>query len=398
MAYYRKRGKAWSYTIDLGHDHSGKRKQQTKGGFRTKKEAQEACAEIVAQLKNDEYIEPTKITFNDFLMSYMTDHVKQHVRESTYEMHMHVIQKHILPFFGKILLQKMTPMHINKFQKAKLEQGYASSYVKQMHAIISKTLRAAYKWEMIPKNIVALVSQPKVHKPQVHKPQVKTWSTNEINQFIEFSNKRRDQTYFLGHMLAIYTGMRKGEILALRWQDCDLDKKIIRVRQTLYKRKGGGYLFNEPKTAGSKRSIAIPETLVSLLLQQKKKQAEHKLLWGQAYQDYDLVMCYTTGKPLDYKDLNRDLKYITEQTGLPKIRFHDFRHTHATLLLELGENPKVISERLGHASITITLDTYSHVTPQHAIRISQPARQQLCNPSKKYTQLKMWSKCGQTNK
>jgi len=156
--------------------------------------------------------------------------------------------------------------------------------------------------------------------------------------------------------------MRKGEILGLRWQDCDLENGFIRIQQTLVK-ANGKLSFQEPKTKGSIRTIVVPDFALQALKAHKVKQNEVKLRLGAAYEDHDLVVANWTGTMVLPTDINYDFKLACDFAGVPQIRFHDLRHTHATLLLQLGENPKVVSERLGHADVNITLNTYSHVLP-----------------------------------
>nr|WP_237446640.1 site-specific integrase [Shimazuella alba] len=156
--------------------------------------------------------------------------------------------------------------------------------------------------------------------------------------------------------------MRKGEILGLRWKDCDLEEGKISNQQTLAKARGK-LTFQEPKTSGSERTITLPHYATSCLEKHKIAQAQLKLKLGSAYQDNDLVVCSAIGNPIDTSDINKDMAYVIKKHNLPKISFHGLRHTHATMLLSIGENAKVVSERLGHANIGITLNTYSHVLP-----------------------------------
>ena len=156
--------------------------------------------------------------------------------------------------------------------------------------------------------------------------------------------------------------MRKGEILALKWEDVDLDNGRVSVRRTLAK-PYGKVKIQEAKTKGARRTITLPEDTVAYLKKHKKKQLEEKLAAGPAYNDNGLVVCTQLGNPVDPAVINRDMDAVLKNSDLPKIRFHDLRHTHATILLQLGENPKVVAERLGHVDVRMTLDIYSHVLP-----------------------------------
>jgi integrase len=284
----------------------------------------------------------------------MENHSIHTVKASTYQFKMTVINKHILPELGNIKLVDLKPLTIQKFYSKKLKAGYSASYIKSIHAVISKILKAAAEWEYIPKNIAPLIKAPRIPTRNVT-----VWSMEEANQFINFVQGRR---FFIAYILAIYTGMRKGEILGLKWKNCDLENARLCVSQTLSKVKEG-LVFQEPKTKGSKRTISLPSFAVQCLKKHKALQNELKLKFGNTYEDNALVIASGLGRPIDPADNNRDMKYVIKKNNLPPISFHDLRHTHATTLLLLGENPKVVSERLGHANVGITLDTYSHVLP-----------------------------------
>lgn len=353
--HYFKRGKTWTYVVDIGKDHTGKRKQKFKGGFKTKKEAEKACAELITQIENEQYIEPSKIRLKDFILEFMEEHEKQTIRPTTYRTQINIIRKHIIPNLGHYELQKLTPMIIQKFYNQKAKEGYSGSYIKLMHAILCKTLRTAHEWEVVNKNVTTLVRSPRIERKEVQ-----TWTIDEAKRFLSVVQNRR---LYIAYVLAIFTGMRKGEILGLQWKDIDLETKRISVRRTLIKDDNGKLTFDDTKTFGSKRLISLSDFVVSSLKKRKAQLNEMKLRLGKGFQDFDLVVCNNVGTPLDLGDLNRDLNYVIEKYDFPKIKFHALRHTHATLLLLLGENPKVVAERLGHSSISITMDTYSHVTP-----------------------------------
>lgn len=353
--HYFKRGKTWTYVVDIGKDHTGKRKQKFKGGFKTKKEAEKACAELITQIENEQYIEPSKIRLKDFILEFMEEHEKQTIRPTTYRTQINIIRKHIIPNLGHYELQKLTSMIIQKFYNQKAKEGYSGSYIKLMHAILCKTLRTAHEWEVVNKNVTTLVRSPRIERKEVQ-----TWTIDEAKRFLSVVQNRR---LYIAYVLAIFTGMRKGEILGLQWKDIDLETKRISVRRTLIKDDNGKLTFDDTKTFGSKRLISLSDFVVSSLKKRKAQLNEMKLRLGKGFQDFDLVVCNNVGTPLDLGDLNRDLNYVIEKYDFPKIKFHALRHTHATLLLLLGENPKVVAERLGHSSISITMDTYSHVTP-----------------------------------
>ena len=164
------------------------------------------------------------------------------------------------------------------------------------------------------------------------------------------------------YLLAIFTGMRCGEVLGLKWDDVDFENKKIRIKRSLCFVSGKGLIFKEPKTKKSKRQISISQHVVNVLKKHKQKQEFQEEKLGTQYQDNNLIVCTDDGKPLDPRNLLRQFYRLIEEANVPRISFHDLRHTHATILMQQGENPKVVSERLGHSRVGITLDLYSHVS------------------------------------
>ncbi|WP_462409354.1 tyrosine-type recombinase/integrase [Neobacillus sp. Marseille-QA0830] len=212
----------------------------------------------------------------------------------------------------------------------------------------------AVKWQFIVRNVAKAVSPPKTKKAEMQ-----IWDNEQVKTFL---NSAKTSVYYSIYFTAIYTGMRRGEVLAIRWQDVDFENKVIYVRQSLQPIKRIGLTFKEPKS-GRSRSISITSSVIKELKKVYKQQFENKLLLGQDYHDYDLVFAQKNGNPIQPSELAKEYRKIISRTHLPYIRFHDLRHTHATLMLQQGVHPKVVSERLGHSTIGITMDTYTHVLP-----------------------------------
>ncbi|MCD8501373.1 MAG: site-specific integrase [Bacillaceae bacterium] len=208
------------------------------------------------------------------------------------------------------------------------------------------------KYGLIQKNPVELVDAP---RPQ--KKEMKTWNEEEVRQFLDVAESSR---YYIVYLLAVTTGMRRGEILGLRWQDIDFKLKTLSIKQTLSNR---GDEFQETKTSSGNRSVSLPTVTIEQLKKHKKMIAQEKLLAGNCYVNLDLVVCTSLGNKLHPRNLLREFKRLTDLAEVAPIRFHDLRHTHATLMLKQGVHPKIVSERLGHSNIKITLDTYTHVLP-----------------------------------
>ncbi|TLS37776.1 tyrosine-type recombinase/integrase [Pseudalkalibacillus caeni] len=353
---YRKRGNTWEFTVDLGKDPTtGKRKRKSKSGFKTKKAAQAAANELMNQYNKGEYFEVSNKTFEDFINEWIENRASRTLRASTLDTHKWIIDKHLIPAFGDMPLGNIKPKDIDSFYKEKEDAGYSSDYIVDMHSILRKSLKVAIEWEYIQKNPVEAVSPPRIKAKEIQ-----TWTMEESNSFLKHTE---EEPLHIAYVLAIYTGMRKGEILGLRWKDVDLDFGRISITQTLTRTRDG-LDFQEPKTRGSKRNISITPYVIEELKKRRKQINENKLLLGPTgYAEYDLVVCNNLGNPIDPRNLLRHFDKMIKQSQLSKIRFHDLRHTHATILLKLGEHPKVVSERLGHSRIGITLDTYSHVIP-----------------------------------
>lgn len=353
--YIRKRGNSWSFTVDIGKDpRTGKRKQKTRSGFKTKKEAQAALAELISNVDKGTYVEPHKRLFKEFSLEYLQTIYKNKVKESTYERTYSLLVNQIIPWFQNVELEKIDQFLVHQFYVDKKNEGLSSSYIQRMHEIIRMLLRVAYKWELIKKDIASLIEAPRLEKKEME-----TWSIEEVNEFLKFTKHSRYHPVFF---LAAYTGMRKGEILALHWDDIDFEEKTIRINKTLYEVKGR-FLLTEPKTKYSIRTIYIDDDIARVLKKQKVKQNLEKLKYGGVYQDKNLVFAQEDGSFVHPSAVNALFLRFIRQMGIKRIRFHDLRHTHATILLQMGVNPKIVAERLGHSSVQITLDTYSHVLP-----------------------------------
>lgn len=352
--YVRKRGSKWSYTVDIGRDPvTNKRKQKTKSGFATEKEAQKALNEIIYELNKGIWIAPQKILMKDFALDWFKSY-SHRLRDTTADQYEVKINKWIIPFLGGLKVQDLKPIHAQKFSSYLLENMSEPSAHKT-YAVVKLILKHAVNLEIINKNPFNNVSLIKVPKPKIV-----TWTFDELEHFLEIA-KKHDSFYYRLFATAAYTGLRKGELLALSKEHIDFENKSITVTNSIAETKKGVQL-GELKTPSSYRKVAIDDFLISILKEQIAKNNEMKLKLGNIYKDYNIVFCHEDGQYYRPTSINRIFKRFIERSGVPNIRFHDLRHTHATLLLELGVNPKVVADRLGHSSVKITLDTYSHVS------------------------------------
>ncbi|MBY3620371.1 tyrosine-type recombinase/integrase [Acinetobacter sp. CUI P1] len=346
----RKDGNSWYYVLET--KVNGKRKQVKKRGFKTKREADKALTGAENAVNQGTYIQPSKLSYGLYITDWMNNR-KHNLSNQTFSMMNLNIHKHILPSLGDILLTEIRATTIARFISELREKGLADSTVKRIYSIVNTSLHDAEKLELINKNYAGIVEKPKVQRKDIT-----VWSVEEVTRFLDVG--RLDRLYIAFH-LAITTGMRQGEILGLRWQDVDFNNGVISVRQTLS--HDGKILVAGAKTASSVRTIAIDPQTVEVLRKQRMFIYKEKLSLGAQYKDYDLVVCTALGTPVSPRNLMRTYYRIIEQNELNHITFHDLRHTHASLMLRQNIHPKVVSERLGHSKIQITLDTYSHLMP-----------------------------------
>ena len=365
----RKEGSSWYYVVTLGKKPNGKPNQKKKRGFKTKREANQALNEIIAQYNKGVYIEPSKMVYSEFLIQWLEDKQRS-VQQSTYESYVILVKKHISPLLGHIVLSEMKPLTIQNFYNYLFnEKGLSGSSIQKIHTLIKDSLKKAVKWELIHKNPADAVDRPKSEKHEVE-----VWNVEEINQFLKFAES--DPLYIAFH-IAISTGMRQGEILGVRWQDIDFKKNVLMVRQTLS--HDGKQLKPGTKSRAGLRTISLPTETVIKLKKHHKKVIKERLLAGDIYKDNDLVVCTGLGTPINPSNLARSYQRLIAKSQVKLIRFHDLRHTHATILLLQNVNPKIVSERLGHADVRITLDTYSHLLPNMQIEAAEKINQALFN-------------------
>ncbi|SDY56923.1 site-specific integrase [Thermoactinomyces sp. DSM 45892] len=358
--HVRKRGSKWCYVIDVGRDpQTGKRKQKWSKGFPTKREAERELNKTINEIENGTFVESNKMTLGEYLEIWLQDYAKNAVKPTTLESYSYLIKTHIVPFLGPLSLDKLQAIHVQRFYNKMLEEGrikseggLSSGTVRRLHGLLNTALNQAVKWRLVNLNVVTLVESPKHRKKEIS-----PLNLEEVKRFLFYAKNDR---YYITFLLAITTGLRRGEILGLRWKDVDMNTCTASIRKNLVLVSHTPVL-QEPKTRRSVRSVTLPPIVIQALKNHKQVQDQEKT--NELYQCYDLITATCFGSPLNPLHLRKRFKKILTKANLPDIRFHDLRHTHATLMLQQGEHPKVVSERLGHSNINITLDTYSHVLP-----------------------------------
>ncbi|PLS82609.1 MAG: site-specific integrase [Actinobacteria bacterium] len=295
------------------------------------------------------------MTLGEYIEAWLKGSVFGSVRQSTYDRDTNLVNNHIKPILGGVKLKKLNAAQVQSFYRNRLDAGLSSSTVHKMHDILRRGLTQAVGWHLVPRNVADTVKPPRPAPKEMQ-----ALSNAEARRLLEAAGEDRLEALYI---LAIHTGMRQGELLALRWQDVDLENAVASVRRTLT-RSGGKVVFGEPKTKKSRRSIRLTSQAVEALRSHLERQLQDMEILGDRYQDQGLVFTTDTGAPINPSNLRqRSLTPLLKRAGLPHMRFHDLRHTCATLLLSRGVHPKFVQELLGHATIAITLDTYSHVMP-----------------------------------
>jgi len=351
--HIRKRGSTWAVVVDVGRDASGKRQQKWHSGFRTKREASEALTEILGQLARGQYVAPSKLTVGDFLEDEWLPAIRAGVRPLTFESYAGNVRNHIVSHVGEVPLQQLTPPMLNSMY-AELGKTLSPRTVRYIHAILRRAFADAVKWNRLARNPLDSADPPSCRAGGGRT--MRTWSSPELARFLDCV--RDDRLFACWRFLAM-TGCRRGEALGLRWRDLDLDNGRATIVQTIV----GKRAVSEAKTDRGRRMIALDRATVAALRQHREAQNEERLILGASYEDNDLVFSREDGSPIWPRSLTRSFARLVEAAGLPRIRLHDLRHTHATLALQAGIHPKVVQERLGHATISITLDVYSHAIP-----------------------------------
>lgn len=327
------------------------------------KTRQEVAAQLTAALRERDQglslVLDERQTLAQYLDSWLAT-MRSAVRPRTWQRYEQYIRLHTTPFLGKVALSKLTAQQVQGLYANRLEAGCSPTSVKHLHTVLHKALEDALRLGLVQRNVVDLVRAPRMQRVEM-----RVLTLKQVRTLLTAAQGDRFEALYT---LAVTTGMRRGELLALKWRDVDLGsaangQAALQVRATLQKTKGG-FVYAEPKSARSRRRIALTAAATEALRTHRARQAEERLLVGAEWEDHDLMFCTHQGKPLIGSNvLNQNFHPLLKRAGLPRIRFHDLRHTAATLLLLRSVHPKVVSELLGHSSVSLTLDVYSHVLP-----------------------------------
>ena len=343
--------KKWEFVF--GYYDKGRRKQVRRRGFKTKREASIALVELQKEVFSNEYMGRSVMTVGEFMQKWLDTERKLECEATTYYNNCMYLRNNILPRIGDIRLQNLDALTCQAFVNSMHEDGYARNTIDRVVTLIKIAIDRAIVYKLIKDNHMR-----KVKLPQSLKREMIIWNTDQMNLFLQSVKGKK---YYCAYALALLTGMRQGEILGLRWKDIDYKRKVITINQTLT--YYGKQIKNGAKTKSGVRSISMPNQLIMILKEQQAKYEKFKLKC-KAFVDMDVVIFnQLNGKTVFPSNLTKAYQRDVRASGLPHIPFHSLRHCHATMLIEKNVNVKLISERLGHSKIGITLDTYSHVIP-----------------------------------
>jgi integrase len=345
---------SWSVVVDLGIDEDGKRRQL----WRTVPSVEDPERELTRLLREHDQgrlaAETRPSTVRDYLEEQWLPHVRTRIREGTWRRYAQLARSQILPVIGDVRLGRLRPVDVQRVVDSMIANRLAPRTIVQGYRVLSSALAQAVRWQMLSVNPATAVRPPRINRAELTIP--------EATQVSAILNAAEGSWLHLPILLGASTGMRRGEVFGLRWRDVDLEAGRIHVNGSL-QRVDGSLRVVEPKSPRARRTIALPASVVDVLRQHRKDQAERRLLLGEGWTDTDLVVEQGDGTPRDPDTLSHRFHDLAITAGMRGVRFHDLRHAYATQLLKAGVHPKIVSEALGHSSTAFTMDQYSHVVP-----------------------------------
>lgn len=355
--YQRKSDGKWVGSVSL---HDGTRKVIY---GKTRKEVADKLHELLHRQQRGMLLATSTQTVAHFLTDWLEHTHKQRVRPRTYERYKEALELHILPALGHYQLQKLSAQQVQAFYAREMARGLAPATIRYYHSVLHNALEMAVKWDLVARNVCDLVEPPRKQRFEMQ--------PLTLEQSQRLLQTLRGHRWEALYTLALATGLRRGEILGLKWQDIDMTAGKLQVQRILsrilaHPAEPGHthvYVEAEPKTQRSRRSIEIAPFALSALQHHQEKQMAAKQQAGEQWQNHDYVFCTAEGKHLNPNHVVDDLKRLLKKAGLPNIRFHDLRHSVASLLFAMEVHPKIVQELLGHSNISMTMDIYSHMLP-----------------------------------
>ncbi len=360
----RQRSKgSWEVCIDIGRDPAtGKRRQHFETIRGCKADAQRRLHKLLLSVEQGNYVKPNRLTLAQFLQGWLQDYVRTNTAPRTTERYQEVVNVHLIPALGSLPVLALRPEHIQRYYAKALDSGRRDGKgglsmltVHKHHRVLYEALKYGVKHGILVRNVAEAVDPPRGRSKKLA-----VVGPNDVQLILDASKETLYQALFF---TIAYTGLRRGEALGLRWCDINLERSVLSVVQTLQQLRSGEYIFREPKSKHSRRQTALSPSLAIALWEYRLKQEHARKTLGKPLVPMDLVFSHPDGKPFRPNSVTRAFQTIAQSIGLKGIRLHDLRHAHATILLQQGVHPKIVQERLGHSSISTTLDIYSHLLP-----------------------------------
>lgn len=348
-SYYRRPDGRWEVKLSL----PGGVRKSVYG--RTRADAKAKAAELMRRSDQGLDVLSREQTLADFMERWLVDVAARRVRPSTRESYERVIRVRILPSLGKTKLSAVTPLQLQALYSRLLDKGLAPASVVRTHAILHGAFRQAVRWNILPRNPADAVSPPSIPRQEM-----RALTRDEVMTLIDSAPDPVMKTLYA---VAATAGLRRGELLGLKWPDVDFARGMLVVQRTAHRIRGEGIVYGEPKTNAARRSIRIGGFVVELLRRHRAAQLEQRLRAGPAWQDTGVIFTSLHGPPLEAARVSRIFQRDLLNAALPRVRFHDLRHTAATLLIEQGVPIKAVQSTLGHSTIATTMDVYAHLTP-----------------------------------
>ena len=347
--YQRKDGRWVAAVTD---QQTGKRKSLY---GKTRREVSERLKVALRDQQQGLPVTAEKLTVAQYLARWLDASAKPSVKTKTYDGYESIVRVRVVPRIGRLSLSKVTALDLQALYADLQRAGLSSRSAHHTHRVLHLAFGQAVRWDLLPRNPCDGVTPPRPKRSEM-----RVLTQEQVGTLLSATAEHRAHALYV---LAVTTGMRQGELLGLGWEDVSLDAGRLVVRRALQRQNDAGLVFVEPKTARARRTILLSRRAVAAIRQHRARQSEQRLVAGHEWRDVGLVFCSATGGPLDPSHQTATFKTALTRAGLGGVRFHDLRHTAATLLLAQGVHPKVVSEMLGHATITLTLDTYSHLVP-----------------------------------
>lgn len=346
---------SWRLRYNGPPEPDGRRKQITETVRGTKKDAERVLRERLSAIETGGFVPRQKETVGEFMTRWLDTYAATNTSLKTQQGYRNNIKRYVLPSLGRIPLQALTGRNIQNLYSSMLKKGLSATAVVQVHRILRQALSHGVKWGLLTRNVADATTPPRIERKEMA-----VWDEDTTQQFIAAASESRFGEFY---QLALLTGMRRSELAGLQWASVNFATGRLSVVKTLQRISGHGLVEGQPKTARSRRSIALSPDAVALLHEIRGRQIAQQIALGEVWQDTGFVFTKADGRQVDPDMISKDFPKVVEAAGLPHLTLHGLRHAHATTLLEEGFNPKVVSERLGHATIATTMEVYSHVLP-----------------------------------